>query len=199
MSAGSLPIEPLRQMPKQARDVLTAIGASPRLLAHHALVHEAAAELVEGIAAEWPSFAVDRQAVLLGAATHDAGKAVHREEMSGPGRKHEADGPALLVAHGIPEDLARFARTHGQWALEPSPGAEDLLVALANLVWVGERNQRLEDAMILQVAQFSGEPLWNVFARFDSILLSIVEGAGRRLAIYTRVVEDEERIESQLN
>jgi hypothetical protein len=190
-------MQPLQPLPKEARDVLEAVDAPPRLLAHLALVHAVAIELVDGIAAEWPRLPIDRHAVLVGAATHDIGKTLHRDELYGPGRQHENDGPSLLIAHGFPEDLARFARTHGQWALERSPQIEDLLVALANLIWVGQRNERLEDLIVNSLVKFSGEPLWSAYARFDAILLAILEGAGQRLAIYTKIVADEDKRNNQ--
>jgi HD domain len=183
----------LQAIPKQARDILDSVGAPPRLLAHLTLVHEVAYELVEGIAAQWPGFPIDRHAVLIGAATHDVGKIVHPDELRGPGRQHENDGPALLVEQGLPDNLARFARTHGQWTLLEAPQTEDLLVALANLIWVGKRNQHLEGLIVDRVVEFSGEQLWSAFARFDEIVLAIVEGAGGRLALYTKIVQDEDK------
>jgi len=186
-------MQALRPLPKEAREVLDAVGAPPRLLVHLALVHEVAFELIEAISTAWPGFPIDNHAVLVGAATHDIGKAIHRDELHGPGRLHEQDGPAILRQHGFSEDLARFARTHAQWAGEQPPTIEDLLVALANRIWVGERIQRIEDAVIARLVDFSGEPLWSVFARFDEILLVILEGAGQRLAIYTRIAADENK------
>jgi hypothetical protein len=53
--------------------------------------------------------------VLLGAATHDIGKAVHIAELSGPGSAHEEAGRQLLLAHGVSPELARFAASHASW------------------------------------------------------------------------------------
>jgi metal-dependent HD superfamily phosphatase/phosphodiesterase len=58
----------------------------------------------------------DQDAVLFGAAIHDIGKAVHPDELSRLGSAHEEAGRALLVAHGVPASLARFAATHGDWS-----------------------------------------------------------------------------------
>ena len=47
--------------------------------------------------------------MLFGAATHDVGKVLQPSELSGPGSAHEPAGHALLLAHGVPERLARIA------------------------------------------------------------------------------------------
>ena len=185
-------IEPLQPLPSEARRVLEALHAPPRLLVHLALVHEVAYELLEGMAAAWPDLPIDREAVLMGAATHDAGKIVHRVELRQPGTKHEDDGPAILVEHGLPANIARFARTHGQWSSEPSATLEDLIVALADLLWVGKRDQSLEDEIIKRLAEFSSVPLWSAFAAFDELELQVLEGAGHRFALYKKIADDED-------
>jgi hypothetical protein len=155
------------------------------------MVHDVAWTILDGFAAEWPNFPVDRRAVLIGAATHDVGKAVYTDEMRGPGRQHENEGPGILLANGLSPDLARFARTHSQWALEQPPTIEDLLVALANTVWIGHRNEHLENPIVARVVEFTGEPAWSVFAKVDDIILGVVESAGERLALYNRVPDDD--------
>jgi hypothetical protein len=156
------------------------------------MVHDVAVMLLEGLARNWPNFPVDHHAVLFGAATHDIGKTIHVEELRGPGRRHEQDGSALLTSKGISGDLARYTRTHAQWSLEKAPTNEDLLVALANTIWTGARNERLETIIIDRIVDFSGEPLWSVFTKFDNILLAILEGAGERMALYTAIPDDED-------
>jgi hypothetical protein len=174
--------------------VLEALHAPPRLLAHLALVHEVAYELLDGMAVAWPDLPIDREAVLIGAAVHDAGKMVHRDELRQPGTKHEDDGPDILVQQGLPASIARFARTHGQWASEPSATLEDLIVALADQLWIGKRDQSLEDTIIGRLAEFSNLPLWSAFATFDEIELEVLEGAGRRFALYKKIADDEDKL-----
>ncbi len=187
-------IEPLRPLPDAARKVLETLHAPPRLLAHLALVHEVTYELLDGLAVAWPDLPIDRDAALLGAALHDAGKTVDREELSGSGSKHEDNGPALLLEKGLPERIARFARTHGQWADDPSVTMEDLLVALADQLWIGKRDRDLEDRIIHQLAEFSKQPLWSAFAAFDELELSVLEGAGQRFALYKKIADDEDKL-----
>lgn len=168
-------------LPPPAGTLLRGLKASPRLVGHHLVVHHVAATLLVGLAKAWPDLEIDREAVLVGAATHDAGKITHPEELTGPGRKHEADGPGLLEAHGLPAEHARFARTHGQWA-HGSVSLEDLLVALADTIWAGRRNQRLEDAVTQRIAAREQQEIWEVFMALDDILVAISEEAEIRLA-----------------
>jgi hypothetical protein len=169
-------------LPLPAAAALRAHGASPRLTAHHVLVHQVAVTLLVALGEAWPSLPIDREAVLLGAATHDIGKTVYPEELTGLGRKHESVGPDLLTADGMAPQHARFARTHGQWAHLANPSLEDLLVALANAIWKGKRNQRLEDAITVRIAAHEGQESWEVFMILDDIVVAITEDAEIRLA-----------------
>ena len=51
--------------------------------------------LVEGLHRTFPSLAFDADAVLFGAAVHDFGKVRHPNELTGPGSRHEQDGPPV--------------------------------------------------------------------------------------------------------
>ncbi|MFB7473323.1 HD domain-containing protein [Kitasatospora sp. NPDC056184] len=174
MTAGAPPL------PAAAVALLAAVDAPPRLTAHLGLVHEVAVTILDGCAGY--GVPVDREAVLFGAATHDIGKAVHREELSVPGSLHERAGYELLPAHGVPERLARFAGTHGSWG---APGAtvEDLLVSLADKAWKDSRVRDLEDRVVARLAQASGREPWEVFLALDDLLAGIGADAPRRLAV----------------
>ena len=161
-------------LPSRARELLETLGAPPRLGAHLRVVHDVALSLT-GWAAGRASF--DAAAVLFGAATHDIGKVLHPAELSGPGSAHEPAGYALLVSHGIPEDLARFARTHGSWSA-PEVTAEDLLVSLADKVWKAKRVPELEE----RVVSWLGGPAWETFMALDDELSRIASEADSRLA-----------------
>jgi putative nucleotidyltransferase with HDIG domain len=177
---------PPQPLPEPIARLLSALGASPRLVAHLTLVHDVACILVARLDARWPDLAYDREAVRLGAAVHDIGKVEHPEELTQPGHLHEAAGEALLRAHGFSAELARFARTHGQWAGEPRPGLEDLLVALADNWWRGRRDERLEAAVCRQIADQAREPEWPVFLALDDLAAGITRESDRRLAWQTQ-------------
>ncbi|MFI8961683.1 HD domain-containing protein [Streptomyces sp. NPDC053493] len=171
---------PLRPLPHPVADLLAALAAPPRLVAHLRAVHDVAAQLVEWTGQRHPALQFDRAAVLFGAATHDIGKTLHRGELSGPGSDHEAAGRDLLLAHGVDARLARFAASHASWDA-PDVGFEDLLVSLADKVWKNKRVPGLEDLVVGQLAQAGGRERWEVFLELDDELGRIGDEAGARL------------------
>jgi hypothetical protein len=104
------------------------LGCPPRLAAHLRAVHDVAHQLVDWVEQRYPIVGFDHEAVLFGAATHDAGKRVHITELSGPGSAHEEAGRTLSLGHGFSPELARFAATHASWAKSGiGIGMEDLM------------------------------------------------------------------------
>jgi hypothetical protein len=170
-----------RSLPPPVPHLLGMLDAPPRLVAHLALVHDAAMGTVEGLDGQFPQLDFDRSGVLFGAATHDLGKVEHPSELTGPGSQHEATGPVILEAHGVPPQLARFARTHGAWSSQALP-LEDLLVALADTVWKGQRLEDLEFLVVAQLAELTGTEPWETFSRLDGILDQIASRGEERLA-----------------
>lgn len=143
-------------------------------------VHDVACELVDWVRTNYGGVEIDRDAVVFGAATHDIGKVVHPEELSGPGSAHEQDGYRLLLERGVSEELARFARTHASWT-EAGVGLDDLLVGLADKIWKGKRVPELEQLVVQRLAVAGGEP-WQVFMALDDELTHLATDADRRLA-----------------
>ncbi|MFC7328507.1 HD domain-containing protein [Marinactinospora rubrisoli] len=171
-------------LPERAAALLEELSAPPRLAAHLRAVHAAACLLTDAVALGYPEPAVDREAVLFGAAVHDIGKTVHVGELSAPGSAHEQAGYELLLAHGIEERLARFARTHADWR-RPGIGIEDLLVSVADKVWRGKRVDDLERLLVDRLTGPGREP-WRVFVHLDDVLQAIAAGADERLAFQNR-------------
>jgi putative nucleotidyltransferase with HDIG domain len=170
----------LRPLPKPAGDLLEALDAPPRLIAHLRAVHDVAWRLADWVGQHYP-VEFDRSAVLFGAAVHDIGKTVHVGELSGPGSDHEHAGYEILLAHGVDPRLARFARNHASWH-EDSIDLEDLLVSLADKVWKGKRVPELERLVTDYLAVASGQEPWQVFMALNDELDRIAEDADRRLA-----------------
>ncbi len=170
-----------RPLPPVARRLCEKLSAPPRLVAHLTVVHDAAAEIVAGVRHRFPTLVCDFDAVLLGAATHDMGKMQHPNELAGPGNEHEADGPQLLEENGIAPELARFARTHGAWSSERLP-LEDLMVALADTVWKGQRLDALEAQVIDRITENIGAERWEVFDKLDGLLQRVASCSDARLA-----------------
>jgi len=170
----------LPSLPPAAQDLCEQLNAPPRLVVHLQLVHEAAGKIVLGLRKAFPGFVLDEPAILFGAATHDLGKTMHPEELWASGKKHQEDGPALLIANGVDPRLARFALTHSQW--NDTMSIEDFVVALADNVWKGSRLPDPEAVLAKRIAAQTGVPGWQVFSRLDEILGEIAEGADERLA-----------------
>jgi hypothetical protein len=176
----------MRILPVPVLDLLKRLDAPPRLVAHLTLVHAVAFTLIQQLAIKWPDLKFDDEAVLFGAATHDIGKVHHREEPTGPGRQHEDAGPAQLIEEGFSSEHARFARTHGAWAIDSDTTVEDLLVALADTIWKGARDQHLEDRLVQRVARITNEEPWAVYMQLDEILQFIGRDADARLGWQAR-------------
>ncbi|WP_228473016.1 HD domain-containing protein [Streptomyces cyaneochromogenes] len=172
---------PLGPLPAPVADLLRSLDAPPRLAAHLRAVHDVAVQLVDWVERRYPELAVDREAVLFGAATHDIGKTVHIAELSGPGSCHEEAGRHLLSAHGFGPELARFAGTHASWA-DPAATLEDLLVSTADKVWKNKRVPELEDLVISRLARATGRQRWEEYLALDDLLGHIGDGADHRLA-----------------
>lgn len=158
---------------------LAAHGAHPWLVRHHELVVEAGRELLAATRELLPE-GVDRELVLTGCALHDAGKIVHTEEMRAPGHAHEDTGRALLEQHGLGA-LARFAVTHARWNV-PEARIEDRLVALADKLWKGKRDEALEAALVDELARVTRRERWDVFAKLDEAASAIAARGPDRLA-----------------
>ncbi|HEX3747058.1 MAG TPA: HD domain-containing protein [Bryobacteraceae bacterium] len=170
----------LSPFPKEAEDLLAETNSHPRLRAHLVLVHDVACQLTAHIHRAWPHLALDEKLVHLGAAIHDIGKTVHPQELSEPGHLHEAAGRRLLLEHGWAEKLARFTVTHGGDFGVNDP-LEDLLVAAADKVWKGKRDDALEQALVHRIATLSGDEPWQVWLAVDDILTRLAEAAPERL------------------
>ncbi|GAB3988396.1 HD domain-containing protein [Actinoallomurus acanthiterrae] len=171
----------LRPLPRRVEDLLRASAAPPRLAAHLRAVHDVAHQILNWLDHHYGAVAVDREAVLFGAATHDIGKTIHTDELSGPGSAHEAAGHRLLLDRGVDEHLARFASTHAAWT-EPGIAIEDLLVSLADKVWKGKRVPDLEQRVVDHLTETSGQATWQAFIALDDLLIAIAADADSRLA-----------------
>ena len=172
----------LRPLPAKVDDLLQQLKAPPRLIAHLTLVHDVAHKLVSEVDRAWPNLDYDRTAVLIGAATHDIGKAVKPQELLAPGKDHEEIGRELLLKAGFPAKHARFAWTHGGDTRESEPVLEDLLVRLADTIWKGVRSEALENRLCALLAARKNEQPWEVLIKLDEIICDITETADLRLS-----------------
>jgi len=160
----------LPPLPDLAEGLCSALAATPQLVRHLQIVHASALMLTDGLRQRFPDLAFDREAVLTGAAIHDLGKVLHPNEIDGPGRLHERDGPSFLQAQGLEPKVARFARTHAEWEGE---AIEDLLVAFADTVWKGQRLDALEQAFCRVIAAKVGISDWEAWSAVDELACEI--------------------------
>ncbi|MFQ3556981.1 HD domain-containing protein [Streptomyces gramineus] len=176
------PGEPrLRPLPSAVSELLRSLGAPPRPAAHLRAVHDVAVDLVDWVRDRRPELAVDRDGVLFGAATHDVGRILHPEELTGPGSAHEDAGRDLLLSHGFAPARARSAATHADWG-SPAVTVEDLLVSTADKVWKDKRVAGLEDRLVAAPADAGRRAPWEEYLALDDLLTRLGGDAAARLA-----------------
>jgi hypothetical protein len=163
---------------QDALALLRSLGASAWLVKHHELVVEAAALICDALEQDL-GLRFDRATVLLGASLHDAGKIVHPEEMSGGGSQHEAAGQELLARSGVRAEIARFCVTHASWETDR---IEDALVALADKLWKGKRDDALESYLVTLIAARTEQAAWRVYSRFEALCDAVAADGPERLS-----------------
>ena len=154
--------------PEAIYSFLKSQQAPERLIKHHQLVVEAAEEIIIGLKDNFSNLDCNHSLVLIGSAIHDAGKIIFTNEISGAGNKHELAGEKYLINLGIPPEIARFSRTHALWN-DRENTLEDLLVALADKLWKGCRNEKLEALVIKKISDLIAKDFWDVFIIADSL------------------------------
>ena len=147
-----------------AHKFIAELGAPDRLIRHVKLVGEAAEILI--LQFQQLGLELDSDWIRLGVAFHDVGKILHPSELVEKGNQHEAAGERLLLERGIDPKIARCCRSHGQWTkLECS--LEELVVGLADCLWKGKREPRLEHRVITKIADMLDRDYWEIFIAVD--------------------------------
>lgn len=159
--------------------LLRDLGAPARLVRHVQLVGEAAELLLPAFARQ--GVPLDEVFVRVGVVLHDAGKAVHQEELSNPGSEHEPTGERLLLERGVSADLARVCRSHAQWATVDM-SLEELVIALADKLWKGVRVSALEERVIERAAAVAKCDKWHIFVPLDATFEDIALLGDERLS-----------------
>lgn len=161
-------------------EIFERLKMPPRLLAHLTLVHDAEKRLLKEMEGAFPKVKIDKELALFGAATHDIGKCVCKNELTQPGREHEAQGQKLLLSLGASAQMAAFAKNHSTWSERST--IESLLVSLADKIWKGSRVAELEDLVAAKISQASVLEKWEAYLLLDDIIQKIASGADKRLA-----------------
>ena len=152
----------------------------PRLLAHLTLVHDVERALLKELARAFPKMKIDKELALFGAATHDIGKCVCKNELSQTGNEHEVEGEKLLLSFGASPQMAAFAKNHSSWSERST--IESLLVSLADKIWKGSRVAELEDLLAQKISDACALSKWQAYLALDDIIQKIACDADKRLA-----------------
>jgi hypothetical protein len=158
--------------------LLRPLGAPARLIRHVELVGEAGDEFIAYLRSRGIRF--DVQLVECGIALHDAGKVLFPAELDGPGSQHEAAGERMLLEQGIAPAVAHCCVSHAAWAADGIT-LEERLVALADKLWKGKREEELELLIIDDVAARSNATRWDLFPELDLLFEDIAARAADRL------------------
>jgi putative nucleotidyltransferase with HDIG domain len=170
-------------LPQDVEELLAKLNAPNRLKMHLMIVHDVAATLADAFRQAWTTLPLDKDLVRFGAATHDIGKVLHQNELYSHGSRHEEDGSNLLMDYGYTPEQSRFARTHGSWSTESDLTLEDLLVALADTCWKGQRESELETMIAAMISHEIGVESWEIFMELDDVLNEITSKAEELLAL----------------
>ncbi|MEM1134917.1 MAG: phosphohydrolase [Bacteroidota bacterium] len=167
--------------PIEAAKLLEVLNVPDRLKRHLTIVHSTCFKLLRLLKNEWPNLIIKDEFVLFGAAIHDIGKAVITNELYESGNKHEQEGFNFLIKNGCQYELARFAKTHGDWRGKDIE-IEDLLVTLSYKIWKGKRIDDLEMLICKKLSKSQNIDYWEVYVKLDRIISRITLGADNRLS-----------------
>lgn len=155
------------------------LGASPQLVQHVKLVGEAAEMLIFQF--QKVGIAFDADLIRSGVIFHDVGKILHPSELIEKGDKHEMAGELLLLSRGVDPKIARCCRSHGQWQkIECS--FEELVVALADKLWKGQRITELENKTVSKAAARCNKDYWDLFIVLDGEFAKVALEGDLRLS-----------------
>ena len=170
----------LLDLPTEVEELLEILDSPLRLKRHLGIVHTTAVEILTQLKTAWPNLEINRELILFGAATHDIGKTEITDELYESGKLHELAGMRILLNHGFTNEQSRFALTHGNWQDE-SLKIEDLLVALSDKIWKGNRIDDLEKLVGQKLSSILNCDYWDVYVKLDSILSQVALGADEKL------------------
>jgi hypothetical protein len=111
----------------------------------------------------------------------DVGKILHPSELVEKGNRHESAGEILLLERCVDPKIARCCRSHGQWQ-QMECSLEELVIALADNLWKGKRNNELEHRVITKIANMLDRDYWEMFIALDNGFEEVAATGASRLA-----------------
>ena len=172
---------------EDAQDLLVRLNAPIALLRHNRLVMEAAHELISRTlrlmneSCPQTSCVIDCDLVEALVHYHDAGKITVPEELTQPGRRHEAAGWEILTQNGVSGRLAHICYSHSMWWWRGHDHVEELFVALADTLWKGKRNPTLEECFVSEMIARPATTRMDLWKKFDEAFEAIADGGDDRL------------------
>lgn len=142
-------------------------GADKKLIKHAELVYEVGERILNKLIEK--NIPVDTEVVVGSLILHDAGKIIHPEELTAEGKAHLEAGFKLLMESNIDERIAKSCISHEKWN-EMECSIEELVVALADTLWKGERIPQLERIFIDKIWPFTNTEYWTFFLELDNSL-----------------------------
>ena len=142
--------------------------APESLVRHLRVVQTVSEKISDGLASMGVD--LDQDMVSLGAAIHDIGKVVIKNEIDGDGEKHCEAGLDLLSGTGLWE-VARFCESHSAYNEDCS--LEELIVAAGDRYWKGARDEALDTMICDHVSKSTGKSSWEVYVALDDVFQEV--------------------------
>ena len=168
------------ELSSEVTALLKKLNAPERLVKHLTIVHSVTFEIISKFKDEWPDLVLKEKETLFGASTHDVGKTKIRSELYEKGSTHKLEGYKMLKDFGYPEELSRFAKTHGNWK-NGNLDMEDLIVCVSDKIWKGQRINDLEELICKKLSDSLLLKYWDVYTKLDLIFGTIALEAEKRL------------------
>ncbi|HEX9062223.1 MAG TPA: HD domain-containing protein [Clostridia bacterium] len=158
--------------------LLKELNAPMHLVTHVKLVGEAAEEIMGKLSNS--GISLDYDFIRISIILHDTGKIINISELSAPGHCHEEEGEKILLKLGVDPRIARCCLSHANYK-NMICSIEELIVALADKLWKGKRDEDLELMVIDEVAKELGRKRWDIFMDFDECFECIAAKGHERL------------------
>ncbi|MDP4182752.1 MAG: HD domain-containing protein [Bacillota bacterium] len=163
---------------EEALKLLNELNAPEKLTFHGKLVCEAAEDIIKELSTL--DISLDFVFIRIATILHDIGKIIHISELSMPGHFHEEEGEKILIKLGIDPNLARCCLSHARYN-NMNCSIEELIVALADKLWKGKRDETLELKVVDAIAERLGKERWNIFMKLDDCFESVAMKGNERL------------------
>lgn len=158
--------------------LLNELNAPEKLIIHGKLVCGAAEKIIEKLSTL--DISLDYAYIRIATILHDTGKIIHLSELSMPGHVHEEEGEKILIKLGIDPNLARCCLSHSRYN-NINCSIEELIVALADKLWNGKRDETLELKVVDSIAEGLGKERWDIFMELDGFFESVAMKGNDRL------------------